>query len=118
THRPRPTTPMPVRAERPWPTASPPPGRVGRPCARSCRRYGRDHHPLPFVQRTANVRRTMYDTLVPRTATGTEPTPNSAPTIISGGVCARGVGKRFGDLWALRGLDLDVAPGQVLGLLG
>jgi ABC-2 type transport system ATP-binding protein len=28
------------------------------------------------------------------------------------------LGKRYGDLWALRGLDLDVAPGTVLGLLG
>lgn len=34
------------------------------------------------------------------------------------GVTAHGLGKRFGDLWALRGLDLDVAPGKVLGLLG
>jgi ABC-2 type transport system ATP-binding protein len=34
------------------------------------------------------------------------------------GVVTRGLGKRFGDLWALRGLDLDVAPGTVLGLLG
>ena len=31
---------------------------------------------------------------------------------------ATGLGKRFGDLWALRDLDLDVAPGTVLGLLG
>ena len=31
---------------------------------------------------------------------------------------ARGLGKRFGDLWALRDLDLRVAPGTVLGLLG
>ena len=31
---------------------------------------------------------------------------------------AEGLGKRFGDLWALRDLDLDVAPGTVLGLLG
>ena len=31
---------------------------------------------------------------------------------------ARGLGKRYGELWALRDLDLDVAPGQVLGLLG
>jgi ABC-2 type transport system ATP-binding protein len=35
-----------------------------------------------------------------------------------GGVHTDGLGKRFGDLWALRGLDLDVAPGTVLGLLG
>jgi ABC-2 type transport system ATP-binding protein len=34
------------------------------------------------------------------------------------GVFATGLGKRFGDLWALRDLDLDVAPGTVLGLLG
>jgi ABC-2 type transport system ATP-binding protein len=34
------------------------------------------------------------------------------------GVTARGLGKRFGDLWALRDLDLDVTPGSVLGLLG
>jgi ABC-2 type transport system ATP-binding protein len=33
-------------------------------------------------------------------------------------VQAQGLGKRFGDLWALRDLDLDVAPGTVLGLLG
>lgn len=36
----------------------------------------------------------------------------------TGGVSARGLGKRFGDLWALRDLDLDVAPGTILGLLG
>ena len=42
---------------------------------------------------------------------------NSA-TALDGGVHARGLGKRFGDLWALRDLDLDVAPGTVLGLLG
>jgi ABC-2 type transport system ATP-binding protein len=33
-------------------------------------------------------------------------------------VQAHGLGKRFGDLWALRGLDLDVPRGTVLGLLG
>jgi ABC-2 type transport system ATP-binding protein len=33
-------------------------------------------------------------------------------------VTARGLGKQFGDLWALRNLDLDVAPGTILGLLG
>jgi ABC-2 type transport system ATP-binding protein len=36
----------------------------------------------------------------------------------TGGVRAQGLGKRFGDLWALRDLDLDVAPGSILGLLG
>jgi ABC-2 type transport system ATP-binding protein len=33
-------------------------------------------------------------------------------------VSARGLGKRFGDLWALRELDLEVPAGSVLGLLG
>jgi ABC-2 type transport system ATP-binding protein len=46
----------------------------------------------------------MYDTQVRHTT--------------ESGVSARGLGKRFGDLWALRNLDLDVAPGTVLGLLG
>ena len=31
---------------------------------------------------------------------------------------ARGLGKRYDELWALRGLDLDVPVGTVLGLLG
>src|SRR3982751_1334940 len=35
-----------------------------------------------------------------------------------GGVTAEGLGKRVGELWALRELDLAVAPGSVLGLLG
>jgi ABC-2 type transport system ATP-binding protein len=39
-----------------------------------------------------------------------------APAV--GGVTTNGLGKQFGDLWALRDLDLDVAPGTVLGLLG
>jgi ABC-2 type transport system ATP-binding protein len=34
------------------------------------------------------------------------------------GVRARGLSKRFGDLWALRDVDLDVPAGSVLGLLG
>ena len=36
----------------------------------------------------------------------------------AGGITATGLGKQFGDLWALRHLDLHVAPGTVLGLLG
>src|SRR5919198_5335359 len=35
-----------------------------------------------------------------------------------GGIVAEGLGKRFGDLWALRELDLHVPAGSVLGLLG
>jgi ABC-2 type transport system ATP-binding protein len=34
------------------------------------------------------------------------------------GVVAEGLGKRFGDLWALRNVDLAVPAGSVLGLLG
>src|SRR6478735_8815554 len=36
----------------------------------------------------------------------------------SEGVRAHDLGKRYGELWALRELDLEVAPGTVLGLLG
>jgi ABC-2 type transport system ATP-binding protein len=34
------------------------------------------------------------------------------------GVVAQGLGKRFGDTWVLRDVDLDVPTGTVLGLLG
>ena len=34
------------------------------------------------------------------------------------GVLAEGLGKRYGDLWALRDVDLKVPRGSVLGLLG
>ena len=34
------------------------------------------------------------------------------------GIFAEGLGKRYDDLWALRGVDLDVPQGTVLGLLG
>jgi ABC-2 type transport system ATP-binding protein len=48
--------------------------------------------------------------------------PTTSLTTLAGGtptgVQVEGLGKRYGDLWALRGLDLDVAPGTVLGLLG
>jgi ABC-2 type transport system ATP-binding protein len=36
----------------------------------------------------------------------------------SEGISANGLSKRYGDLWALRDLDLHVPPGSVLGLLG
>jgi daunorubicin resistance ABC transporter ATP-binding subunit len=50
----------------------------------------------------------MYETLVRHTTSGAAP----------GGVHAEGLGKRFGELWAVAGLDLAVAPGTILGLLG
>jgi ABC-2 type transport system ATP-binding protein len=47
------------------------------------------------------------------------PRPDTVPPVPgTGGVTATGLSKCFGDLWALRGLDLDVPPGTVLGLLG
>jgi ABC-2 type transport system ATP-binding protein len=49
----------------------------------------------------------MYETSVRHTS-----------NVATGGISATGLGKRYGDLWALRGLDLEVAPGKVLGLLG
>jgi ABC-2 type transport system ATP-binding protein len=47
----------------------------------------------------------MYEQPVPRTET-------------VAGVSAEGLGKRYGDLWALRDVDLTVPAGSVLGLLG
>ena len=59
----------------------------------------------------------MYDTEVRHTnnalSSGVSPRPAAHR-----GVVAEGLGKQFGDMWALRNLDLDVAPGTVLGLLG
>src|ERR1700755_2509889 len=56
----------------------------------------------------------MYEQMV----RDTSPSGDGARAVARGGVVARGLGKRFGDLWALTDLDLDVAPGTVLGLLG
>jgi ABC-2 type transport system ATP-binding protein len=58
----------------------------------------------------------MYDSPVQNTNRGDTDAHGAHGAL--GGVQARGLGKRFGDLWALRDLDLDVAPGTVLGLLG
>ena len=44
----------------------------------------------------------------------TSPHPIPSPS----GVVARGLGKRFGDAWVLRDVDLDVPAGTILGLLG
>jgi len=62
----------------------------------------------------------MYDESVHHTnfAGGGRATGGAMVIDRSGGVRATGLGKRFGDLWALRDLDLDVEPGTVLGLLG
>ena len=49
----------------------------------------------------------MYDNSTPLTSVAR-----------TAGVTARGLSKRYGDLWALRGLDLDVPEGSILGLLG
>jgi ABC-2 type transport system ATP-binding protein len=53
----------------------------------------------------------MYETPIRRT-TQVLQTPTGS------GIQARGLSKRYGELWALRELDLAVAPGTVLGLLG
>src|SRR3954454_18577411 len=47
----------------------------------------------------------MYDSPVPHTTT-------------TAGITAEGLGKRYGELWALRDVDLSVPAGSVLGLLG
>jgi len=52
----------------------------------------------------------MYETDVRHTNPSVQPP--------AGGVVARGLGKRYGEMWALKDLDLDVEPGTVLGLLG
>ncbi|HEY4240551.1 MAG TPA: ATP-binding cassette domain-containing protein [Kofleriaceae bacterium] len=43
---------------------------------------------------------------------------NAVRSTNKAGVRAEGLGKRYGDLWALRGLDLHAPAGTVLGLLG
>ena len=58
----------------------------------------------------------MYETSVHDT--NNQSPPSSTPRSTTGGITVTGLGKRFGDLWALRNLDLHVAPGTVLGLLG
>src|SRR5262245_60555415 len=69
--------------------------------------------PCLVVHRTSNVTRTMYETMVHTT--------KPLPTVHGErrkGVVAEGLGKQFGDFWAVRDLDLEVPAGSVLGLLG
>ena len=58
----------------------------------------------------------MYDAPVQHTSEGA--TSGAATLARPAGVWAEGLGKQYGDLWALRDLDLEVPPGTVLGLLG
>src|SRR6476646_7237166 len=63
----------------------------------------------------------MYEEAVHHTNIPTNSGPSALAVVgaaLGAGVQARDLGKRYGDLWALRELDLDVAPGTVLGLLG
>lgn len=61
----------------------------------------------------------MYETTVRSTNnTAPRPSPGAAAAAAAAGVVAAGLGKRYGDLWALRELDLHVPAGSVLGLLG
>jgi len=67
----------------------------------------------------------MYEEAVHHTNSPARPGASAVVAVASvggagtrAGVQTRDLGKRYGDLWALRELDLDVAPGTVLGLLG
>src|SRR6476646_1555560 len=63
----------------------------------------------------------MYEEAVHHTNIPTNSGPSALAVVgaaLGAGVQARDLGKRYGDLWALRELDLDVEPGTVLGLLG
>src|SRR6185295_15062940 len=55
--------------------------------------------------------RMSYEHTVQYTTKSSNPRP-------SGGVRVEGLGKRFGEQWALRDVDLDAPAGTVLGLLG
>src|SRR6266511_2773723 len=71
------------------------------------------------VQHTTQGPTATADTTGHATSTHTTMAPATKGRVVrTGGVVADNLGKRFGDLWALRGLDLSVNPGTVLGLLG
>jgi ABC-2 type transport system ATP-binding protein len=60
----------------------------------------------------------MYDEPVHHTNSGSVARSSGPAGAVPHGVTAQGLGKRFGDLWALQDLDLAVPTGSVLGLLG
>jgi ABC-2 type transport system ATP-binding protein len=51
--------------------------------------------------------------VAPTARPSTDPPPADRPVII-----ARGLGRAFGEQWAIRNVDLEVRGGEVLGLLG
>ncbi len=51
----------------------------------------------------------------PSRRVGAAPSKGGGPTPA---IRTEGLGRRFGDLWALRGVTLELAPGEVFGLLG
>src|SRR6187402_3046475 len=61
----------------------------------------------------------MYDETVQQTKpVATAATSTATANTGEFGLTATGLGKQFGELWALRDLDLAVPTGTVLGLLG
>ncbi len=61
------------------------------------------------------ARRPEAGTVTPRAgSTASDPTAGTIPAAIR----AVGLGRRFGDRWAVQDLDLDLQPGEVFGLLG
>jgi ABC-2 type transport system ATP-binding protein len=66
----------------------------------------------------AQQRSKPVDHRTERTTTMTPPQRRRRAPGSRGGVHASGLGKRYGELWALRDLDLSVPAGSVLGLLG
>jgi ABC-2 type transport system ATP-binding protein len=58
------------------------------------------------------------------TILSSDPTPASGDAPVASGAAARpmvramGLGRRFGDQWAIRGLDLELAPAEVFAFLG
>ncbi|MGC4000780.1 MAG: sugar ABC transporter ATP-binding protein [Anaeromyxobacter sp.] len=51
------------------------------------------------------------------TTTGMPPPTAGSPTL-QRGLSVRGIGKEYSDNWVLQGVDLDVAPGEVVAVLG